>query len=119
MVAQVDYYTQNFCNNYAYNFFKNGMLDFDLVDKYGAKFGLSKNDFKGNETVFQIAQKIYEQQIKNEFNGTDPIKKGYSQKKFSIFLEKDIKQGTNNQYTLNTVNREFFDTQNRKLKIIS
>lgn len=120
MARSVDFYTLNFCNNYANNFFKNGVLDFDLVEKYGSKFGLSKNELKGDESVFKIAQILFNKQIKTNFNDTDPIKKGVSQKKNSIFQEdKKIQYGTNDIYTLDTIGREFFDTQSRKLRIIS
>mgnify|MGYP003295089640 CR=1 FL=1 len=120
MTNTVDFFTQGFCENYASNFFKNGELRLDLVEKYGSKFGLSKNDLKGNETIFELAQIIFEKQINNNFGGTDPIKKGISQKKNSIFLEdKKIQYGTNDKYSLDVVGREFFDTKNRKLQIIT
>lgn len=120
MVSTVDFYTQRYCEDYAHNFFKNGVLCLDLVEKYGSKFGLSKKELNGNESVFKIAQIIFEKQLKNNFNYTDPIKKGYSQKKTTnIWEDKKLQQGTNDRYSLNVVGREFFDTQNRKLRIIT
>lgn len=69
----VDFYTQNYCSSYASKFFSGGKLDEAKIKEYGRKFGIDINDLTGKESISDLAKIIYNKQIKDKFNGTDPI----------------------------------------------
>ena len=81
----VDFYTQNFCSNYASNFYSGGSLNKEKIEEYGKKFGIKIDDLEGNETKSELAKILFDKQLKVNFNGTDPIKNQEPTKNQSIF----------------------------------
>ncbi len=94
----VDFYTQNFCSNYASKFYSGGCLNKEKVEEYGKKFGINVNDLEGDETKSELAKILFDKQLKINFNGTDPIKNQDSTKNQSIFTKKT---NENNEQEIN------------------
>ena len=110
----VNFYTQNYCSNYASKFFNSGRLDFEKVKRYGAEFGLSVEDLKGNETQGELGHLLFNKQVKTKFAGINPIEHN---KKSSIFSKKKL-DGVIRSNSFSSSNQNQVDFMGRKLNIV-